>query len=77
MNATQILEYLNIHSGLNINRVMVGKAMPACGFERVKDHKTDRYGYHCRKMTIMSTPRTPRLENKFLCPTFILPVPYR
>ena len=45
MTATDVLQYLQVWSSLRLNKVMIGRAMPLCGFHRVKDSKTDRYGY--------------------------------
>ncbi|WP_405294735.1 VapE domain-containing protein [Algibacter sp. Ld11] len=36
LSSTQITTYLKSHSGLNLNNIMVGKALKASGFERVK-----------------------------------------
>lgn len=45
MTATDVLQYLQVWSTLRLNKVMIGRAMPLCGFHRLKDSKTDRYGY--------------------------------
>ncbi|WP_414617877.1 VapE domain-containing protein [Dyadobacter sp. 32] len=55
MTATDVLQYLQIHSSLRLSKVMIGRAMPICGFIRVKDSKTDRYGYWCVKLNDFST----------------------
>jgi predicted P-loop ATPase len=47
MTATDILILLSQKSGLKLNKIMVGRAMPSAGFSRVKESKTDRYGYWC------------------------------
>lgn len=50
MNATEILIYLSTWATIRLNSINIGKSMPAAGFERVKDTKTDRYGYWCTKL---------------------------
>ena len=50
MTASDVLVYLTIHTPLKLNKVMIGRAMPLCGFSRVKDSKSDRYGYYCIKL---------------------------
>lgn len=50
LNATQVLEYISAYTGLKLSKVMVGRAMPACGLERTKNHQSDRYGYWCIKL---------------------------
>lgn len=46
LTATKITTYLKSHSGINLNNIQIGKALKACGFERVK-HK-DSYGYYVK-----------------------------
>lgn len=50
MTATDVLNYLTIYTTLKLNRIMIGRAMPLCGFQRIKDSQSDRYGYYCRKL---------------------------
>lgn len=50
MTATDILNYLTIYTQLKLNKIMIGRAMPTCGFKRVKDYKSDSYGYWCIKL---------------------------
>ena len=46
LTATGITTYLKSHSGINLNHIQIGKALKACGYERVK-HK-DIYGYYVK-----------------------------
>jgi len=46
LTATKITTYLKSHSGINLNVVQVGKALKACGFERVKVKNI--YGYYVK-----------------------------
>ena len=50
MTATDVLQYLQIWTTLRFNKVMIGRAMPSLGFSRVKDSRTDRYGYWCIRL---------------------------
>jgi DNA primase len=50
LTSTEILMYLSSYTSIRLNRVMVGRAMPLCGFFRQKETKTDRYGYWCIKL---------------------------
>jgi hypothetical protein len=50
MSATDVILYLNQHTTLKLNKVMIGRAMPMCGFRRVKDSYSDRWGYWCIKL---------------------------
>lgn len=48
--ATEILLYISsMAPGVKLNKIMVGRAMPLCGFKRIKDSKNDRYGYWVTK----------------------------
>ena len=49
LTATDILQFIGTRTVLKLNKVAIGKAMPQNGFQRVKDSKTDRYGYWLRK----------------------------
>ncbi|MDH7913210.1 VapE domain-containing protein [Winogradskyella sp. SYSU M77433] len=42
--ATEITTYLNSHTGLKLNKIMMGKALKSCGFERRK--LSGDYGYY-------------------------------
>ncbi len=46
LTATGITTYLKSHSGINLNHIQIGKALKACGYDRVK-HK-DIYGYYVK-----------------------------
>ena len=48
--STDILLYLSTFTNIRLNKIMVGKAMPICGFKRVKDPISDRYGYYVNKL---------------------------
>ena len=48
--ATDILMYLTGFTSIRLNKIMIGKAMPLCGFKRVKDGLNDRYGYWVNKL---------------------------
>lgn len=50
LSATEILIYLCSFTTIRLNKVMIGRAMPICGFIRHKEPKTDRYGYWCNKL---------------------------
>jgi predicted P-loop ATPase len=50
LSATEILIYLTSFTTIRLNRVMIGRAMPICGFTRAKDSAQDRYGYWCVKL---------------------------
>jgi hypothetical protein len=50
MTASDVLVYLTIHTPLKLNKIMIGRAMPMCGFLRTKDSTSDRYGYYCIKL---------------------------
>ena len=50
MSATDVILYLSQHTVLKLNKVMIGRAMPLCGFKRVKDSLSDRSGYWCIKL---------------------------
>lgn len=46
LTPTGITTYLKSHTGINLNHIQIGKALKACGYERVK-HK-DIYGYYVK-----------------------------
>lgn len=46
LTATKITTYLKSHSGINLNNIQVGKALKACGFERVKVRNI--HGYYVK-----------------------------
>ena len=48
--STDILLYLSTFTSIRLNKIMIGKAMPICGFKRVKDTVSDRYGYYINKL---------------------------
>ena len=48
--STDILLYLSTFTSIRLNKIMIGKAMPICGFKRVKDTISDRYGYYVNKL---------------------------
>ncbi len=48
--STDILLYLTAFTSIRLNKIMIGKAMPICGFRRVKDTISDRYGYYVNKL---------------------------
>lgn len=48
--STDILLYLSTLTSIRLNKIMIGKAMPVCGFRRVKDPVSDRYGYYANKL---------------------------
>lgn len=50
LTATQITTYLKSHSGIALNNVQVGKALKACGFERLKIKNT--HGYYVKYKNI-------------------------
>jgi hypothetical protein len=52
MNASEILVYMSLWlpASVRINQILIGKAMPSCGFIRVKNNHIDRYGYWCIKL---------------------------
>lgn len=50
LSATEILIFLSTFTSIKLNRVMVGRAMPLCGFIRHKNSFTDRYGYWVIKL---------------------------
>lgn len=52
MNASEILVYMSLWlpASVRINQILIGKAMPSCGFVRVKNNHIDRYGYWCIKL---------------------------
>lgn len=50
LSSTEILIYLASFTSIRLNKIMVGRAMPICGFFRQKESKTDRYGYWCIKL---------------------------
>jgi DNA primase len=50
LSSTEILIYLSSFTSIRLNKIMVGRAMPICGFNRQKESKTDRYGYWCIKL---------------------------
>jgi predicted P-loop ATPase len=46
MTATDILLYLQAFTGnLKLNKIMIGKALVKNSFKRIKDSKTERYGF--------------------------------
>lgn len=45
MTATDILVYLN-PLGIKLNQVQIGKALNSLGFEKIKNSKTQTYGYY-------------------------------
>ncbi|MFO0322813.1 MAG: VapE domain-containing protein [Bacteroidota bacterium] len=46
MTATDILLHLqHYYQGLRLNKIMIGKGLVMNGFQRVKDSKSDRYGF--------------------------------
>lgn len=55
MTASDVLVHLTIHTPLKLNKIMIGRAMPLCGFVRTKDSKSDRYGYFCIKLNNFGT----------------------
>ena len=48
--STDILLFLSTFTSIRLNKIMIGKAMPICGFKRVKDSISDRYGYYVNKL---------------------------
>ena len=52
MSASEILVYMSLWlpASVRINNVTIGRAMPSCGFTRVKNSVTDAYGYWCHKL---------------------------
>ena len=50
LTSTDILLHLSSFTSIRLNKIMIGKAMPLCGFKRVKDSITDRYGYYVNKL---------------------------
>lgn len=50
LTSTEILMYFLSFTSIRLNKVMIGRAMPLCGFLRQKESKTDRYGYWCVKL---------------------------
>lgn len=51
MTATDILLHLQKeYSGLRLNKIMVGKGLVQNGFQRIKDAKTERYGFLVTKL---------------------------
>lgn len=50
LTATEILIYLSSFTSIRLNKVMIGRAMPICGFFRQKEAKTDRYGYWVQRL---------------------------
>lgn len=49
LTATDILQFISTRTVLRINKIAIGKAMPQNGFIRVKESKSDKYGYWCIK----------------------------
>lgn len=50
MTASDILLYLSSLTSIKLNKVSIGRAMPACGFQRHKEALSDRYGYWVKKL---------------------------
>ena len=52
MSASEILVYMSLWlpASVRINNITIGRAMPSCGFTRVKNSVTDAYGYWCHKL---------------------------
>lgn len=50
LTASEILLYMSSFTTVKLNKIMVGRAMPLCGFFRHKDAQSDRYGYWCIKL---------------------------
>lgn len=50
LTASDILLFLSTFTTVKLNKIMVGRAMPLCGFQRTKDTHSDRYGYWCIKL---------------------------
>jgi hypothetical protein len=50
MTASDVLIYLSLFTTIKLNRIAIGRAMPACGFHRVKESVSDRYGYFVKKL---------------------------
>jgi len=46
LTATDITTYLKANTGINLNHIQIGKALKACGYERVK--QKDNYGYYVK-----------------------------
>lgn len=49
-SSTDILIYLSSFTSIRLNKVAIGRAMPVCGFKRVKNSLIDRYGYWVIKL---------------------------
>jgi len=49
-SSTDILMYLSLFTTIRLNKVAIGRAMPVCGFKRVKNSQIDRYGYWVIKL---------------------------
>ncbi|MCB0462670.1 MAG: VapE family protein [Flavobacteriaceae bacterium] len=50
LTATDITNYLRTFTTINLNNIQIGKALKACGFEKVK--VKDAYGYYVEKKPI-------------------------
>jgi predicted P-loop ATPase len=50
MTATDVIVYMGSFTSIKLNKIMIGRAMPVCGFRRLKDSITDRYGYFAIKL---------------------------
>ena len=51
MSSSEILMHISAFTTIRLNKIMIGKAMPLCGFKRSKHAQTDRYGYWVRKLS--------------------------
>jgi hypothetical protein len=46
------------HPQVRFNKISIGRAMPKCGFHRVKQSSTDRYGYYAITLNpLVTTPK--------------------
>lgn len=65
LTATDILVYMQSwNTGVRLNKVMIGKGMMINGFKRVKNSKTDRWGYYAFKSrdTTLVRPTTEDIK---------------
>jgi predicted P-loop ATPase len=52
MTASEISAYVSGFTSLRLNKIMVGRAMPKCGFTRSKNSQSALYGYWCFKNSL-------------------------